>query len=149
MRNKIKELQKKLDIQELSLSEALRLIKVYRQFITYGFIGISAAITDITIFAILYNYNILPEITSNILSTTISIIQSFILNTFFNFKKKDNLLKRFILFFLVCAVGLGASTLMLFVFSTQIGIDANIVKIISLPVVLVIQYTLNKKITFK
>lgn len=146
---KFKKLLEKLDIQEISLREAWRLVKVYREFITYAFIGISALVTDVLLFLVFFNTGLFNAVVSNVLAIIVSIIQSFTLNTLFNFKKTDKILLRFISFFTVCMIGMVISTAFLYVLDEYLGVDTNIAKFLSLPVIIIVQFGLNKKITFK
>lgn len=131
------------------MEKIIELIKERKQFVLYVFIGGSAVLVDLITFAVLYNLvNIAAEI-SNVISVIVATFYSFTLNTLFNFKKKDKLHTRFLLFFGISMVGMLVSTGMLYLFSNVMGIDANIVKVVSLPIILVLQYSFNKKITFK
>ena len=74
---------------------------------------------------------------------------SFILNALITFKVRSDLIKKCCLFFLVAAVGYLMSAIMLSVFVELVKMSALIAKITTLPIILVIQFLLNKHITFK
>ncbi len=131
------------------MEKIIELIKERKQFVLYVFIGGSAVLVDLVTFYILHNIIDIKSELSNVISVIIATFYSFTLNTLFNFKKKDKLQQRFLLFFGISMVGMLVSTGMLWLFSTIMGADANIVKVISLPIILILQYSFNKKITFK
>jgi putative flippase GtrA len=121
----------------------------YRNFLLYAVIGVSGVLLDVLTFFLLYNLAHLNPQFANIISTTVGITNNFLWNTFLNFRKRDRLLSRFARFYVVGVVGLGLTAALLWLFATVLGMDANIVKVGSLPVVLVVQYVLNKKWSFR
>ena len=100
----------------------LNLIKKYIQLIRYFVIGVSAAIIDFAIFFILFNFYDWKAVTSTIVSITAATIWAFSLNAFYNFKIKDNLLLRLAAYSFVSVVGMGISTLLLFIFTDKMGL---------------------------
>lgn len=121
---------------------------VNRNIILYGLIGISGVILDIIFFAVLFNvFNVQKEV-ANIISTSIGITNNFILNTIFNFKVKDKFARRFVTFYFVGITGIILTNILLFIGTDNLGINANIIKILSLPIVFMTQYFINKKLTF-
>jgi putative flippase GtrA len=74
---------------------------------------------------------------------------SFVLNSYFNFKVKDRLLKRALSFYTIGYIGLLISTGILFVGLHIFEIPEMTVKIVSIFIVATIQFILNKTITFK
>jgi putative flippase GtrA len=121
----------------------------HRTLILYFFIGVSASLIDVVGF---FAFHTLLGIIST-LATTYSVvlatIYAFILNAHFNFKQTDRFLFRFLSYSFVSGVGLGISALMLWFFNMRMGFDGNLIKILSLPIVFVVQYLLNKKVTFQ
>lgn len=77
------------------------------------------------------------------------IFTSFVLNRSLNFKVKDKITMRFMSFYMVGIVGLGISELMLYVMITKGGWNEIICKLFSIIVVALIQFLLNKYITFR
>lgn len=123
--------------------------QVAREGILYLIIGGSAVTLDAIIFMILYNIGNLDPVVSTIISITFATIFSFILNAKYNFKKEDKVAKRLVLFSLVSAFGMLVSSTIITVGENKFGIDPNYTKIISIPIIAVIQFVLNKLITFK
>lgn len=127
----------------------LRLLAKYRHFIIYSMIGVTGASLDYLTFLLFTNVFHWNIIFSNILSVTLGVTDSFILNMLFNFKVKDRIFFRAISFYTVGAIGMGLSTLILHIFVTELGFSKTIVKLLSLVVVVIVQYTLNKAISFR
>lgn len=126
-----------------------KIINKYSTLIKYFFIGISAAGIDVAIYFVLFNYYELPALVSTSISIAVATVYAFALNTIYNFQVKDNTFFRLISYSLVSAVGWLISLSLLYYFTDIKGYDGNIIKIISLPLIFVVQYLLNKKITFK
>lgn len=120
----------------------------YRTLVLYAVIGGSGVLLDMVLFFVLFNVADLDHQVSNVISTTVGITNNFIWNSLINFRKSDRLLVRFGRFYLVGISGLLLTALLLWFFSTVLGLDANVVKVGSLPVVVVLQYWLNKRWSF-
>lgn len=120
-----------------------------KNFILYAIIGVSGVTLDFVIFAFLTKVVALDPLVANVISTTFGITNNFVLNAFFNFKKRDALLYRFISFYAVGVVGIVLSTLILRALHDGLGLDPLIAKFVSLIFVLIAQYSLNKKISFR
>lgn len=129
-------------------SAALEQLRLRRQLIVYGFIGVSGATLDILIYLLLYKeFGVYPPLAS-FLSVTIAITNNFILNAKFNFKVSDNLLKRFYSFY---GIGLSGAVLSAIAIAALQAVDVGptIAKLLTIPPIVVGQYILNKKISFK
>ena len=122
---------------------------VSRQLVLYALICASGVLLDYALFLLLFNVAGWHEQVANAVSTTAGITNNFLLNAFFNFRKHDRILLRALRFYTVGAAGIGLTFLLLEVFSGWLGINANLVKALSRPVVLLFQYTVNKKWSFR
>lgn len=120
-----------------------------RTLILYFFIGVSASLVDVVGFFLLFNLYGVPAVVATAVSVSFATIYSFVLNAKFNFKVNDRLGMRLVLFSLVSGTGLLLSAFALYVAHDTYGINGNIVKIASLPVIFVVQFLLNKHISFK
>jgi putative flippase GtrA len=89
-----------------------------------------------------------PALAANAISVGVAVVYSFLANSFFNFKVWNRLLLRFLSFSVVSFLGFLASSLMLIVMSGVLGMDEVLVKVLSLPVVLLLQFGLNTRVTF-
>lgn len=121
----------------------------FRHLILYGLIGGFCATLDFVVYSALCYWDFMPYLCANIISIHIGIFTSFILNRSVNFKVKDKVTTRFLSFYAVGLVGLGISELMLYLMVTKGGLNAIVCKLISIVVVALIQFVLNKYITFK
>lgn len=120
-----------------------------KEMILYLLIGGSAVVIDALLFLFLYNVLDIAPVYSTIISITVATIYSFILNSRYNFKKEDQKVKRLVLFSFVSGVGMAVSSAIIYIAHEKLGVDANIAKILSLPVIAVLQFILNKLITFR
>lgn len=122
--------------------------KLFRQIFIYIFFGGLSTIIDIGIYSYLVHFLKISYLTSNAISSSCGLIASFILNTFFNFKPKDDFFKRFILFIIIGISGILLSQMLLWLFHF-ISSNYIINKIISALIVAAYQFVLNKVITYK
>lgn len=86
---------------------------------------------------------------ANVLGYLAGTLVSFFLNRKITFGVKNKLTQRLAIFLGVAALGFSASALMLWVMVDVISVDAKLAKLITLPMVVVIQFSLNRRITFK
>ena len=126
-----------------------QLYNKFRHLILYGIIGGLCATLDFGIYTLLCHFDVLSYLWANVISIHCGIICSFLLNRTFNFKVKDKTPQRFLSFYVVGLIGLGISELMLYVMVTIGGWNELLCKLISVVVVALIQFVLNKYITFK
>ncbi len=118
-------------------------------FIRYFIIGISGVILDFSVFALLYKVFAIGEVFANIISSFLGFNNNFFLNLFFNFKTKGNFLFRYFSYFGVCIIGIIISTCFLYVSVSKFGFNAFLSKFVVMSLTFVLQYYLNKKITFR
>lgn len=121
----------------------------FRNLILYGIIGGICAALDFAIYSALCYFDIIFYLWANIISVHIGIFTSFFLNRSLNFKVKDKTTQRFLSFYAVGLTGLGISELMLYLMVTVGGMNELLCKLISIVVVALIQFLLNKYITFR
>ncbi len=121
----------------------------HAQFLLYAFIGVGALAVDVSIYAALALGVGWHPLLAHTVSTAIAAIASFLANSYINFKVTDRLLLRFVSFGIVVAIGYIVSSIVIAVGIDVFMIDPLIAKAISLPIVLVLQFTLNTRITFK
>lgn len=123
--------------------------KKYSQFIKYVFIGFSGVIIDITLFTLLTTFLSMNPLIANCFSISAGITNNFILNTLFNFRVKDKILFRFLSFYSIGIVGILLSSLILYIFYTELGFNLLFIKGITIFIVAIMQYGLNRKISFQ
>lgn len=125
----------------------IQLYRRFRELILYGIIGGLCASLDFITYTILCLF--LQYLVANIISVHIGIFCSFILNRQYNFKIKDKTFYRFKLFYLVGLTGLVVSEVLIYFFVDICGINHLVSKIITVFVSALLQFILNKYITFK
>lgn len=123
--------------------------KPSRQFVLYSAIGLSGVTLDVLLFMVLFNLFHLNEELATFISISAAITNNFLLNTHLNFKVKDKLWSRYARFYLVGLTGILLTDLLFFIFVDNLHISANTIKIASLAPVLLLQYSLNKRWSFK
>lgn len=120
----------------------------FNQLVKYVLIGILGLVVDFGTYWILTDININVEI-ANMISSTCGIINNFFWNSYTNFKVHNRMFLRFISYFLVGQITTVFTTISLFIFATKLGFPHLIVKVIATIVATLIQFVLNKFITFR
>lgn len=120
----------------------------FLQLVKYALIGILGLIVDFGVYMIFTYFNVDVEI-ANVISSTCGIINNFFWNSYTNFKVHDRLLLRFISYFLVGQITTVFTTVSLFIFVTKLGFPHLVVKIVATFVAVLIQFVINKVITFR
>ena len=121
---------------------------VSKQFILYGVIGVSGVTIDFLTFYLFVEYFEINYQIANWLSTSLGILNNFFLNAYLNFGKTDRLLIRLFKFYAIGLLGLLITALLLFIMIEVVGVNAMLAKGLSIFVVVLVQYSLNKKISF-
>lgn len=123
---------------------SVNLAKKHRNLILYGFIGLSGVAIDFIIFTILIKFGV-PAVIASVISVSAGIVNNFIWNSHYNFKRTDHIWWRFISFYAVGATGVVLSAIAIIVLHDIIGMDSLIAKLISVPFIVAFQYMFNKK----
>lgn len=121
----------------------------FRHIILYGAIGSLCSALDFSIFSLLCLLQGLPYLWANIFSTHVGIFASFWLNRSYNFKMKDKTPIRFLSFYAVGLIGLGLSSLCLWLMVDTAKWNELLCKLITIVLVAFTQFILNKYITFR
>lgn len=121
---------------------------MFHQAIMYGLIGGGSSLLD-TLCYIFFTRNFeWNKYFSNFLSINLGITCSFFLNTYFNFRKTDKLAKRGLSFFCIGYCGMALSVLLMFIGVDLLRFNDITVKLISIFIVALFQFILNKIVTF-
>jgi len=120
----------------------------YRHFILYGIIGGMSAGLDFLIYTFLCKLGLNYQI-ANVISIHCGIFCSFLFNRRYNFKITDKTLLRFFSFYIVGLTGLALSAILLYAMIDIIAWNEIYAKLLSIIVIAVVQFFLNKFITFK
>ncbi|MFC4499730.1 MULTISPECIES: GtrA family protein [Streptomyces] len=119
-----------------------------RQLVRYTLIGGSGVALDLVVFLLLHNVAGMNEQFANVISTTLAITNNFVLNARFTFERRDRIVVRFLRFYAVGLTGIALTNLLFLAFTDGLGVNANIVKAGSMPLVLALQFVLNRKWSF-
>jgi putative flippase GtrA len=127
----------------------LNLFRKYRLFLLYAIIGGVSASLDFAIFTVLTRFGAINYLIANVISTNCGILNSFLCNRHFNFKVKDKTLRRFLIFYSVGLLGLLVSSIFLWILIEKLSINTLVSKAITIVIITILQFSLNKFITFK
>lgn len=116
----------------------------YDVFIKYCLIGASSVLLDLSTFSLIIIHTKIHYQIANIIGILIGIGNSFYWNANFNFKVKNKYFIRLLKFYSVGFIGLGISSVLLFVLSEKLEIPIIFSKITTIAVVTIIQFALNK-----
>ena len=120
-----------------------------RQFILYALIGLSGALLDLILYLlIVYTTPIAPAVAS-LISVSVAIICNFFLNVRFNFKTRDHIPFRLANFYLIGISGAIISGIIIYTLFNIFGVDATVSKLLTIVPVVLVQYILNRKYSFK
>jgi putative flippase GtrA len=117
-------------------------------FLKYALIGCLGLVVDMGLFYFFTKVLSINYLVSNVMSSSLAVLHNFILNSWITFKVKDKLLLRFISFYSIALAGMAVSSGMLALFIEVFHMDDMISKAISVFVVALLQYFVNKKWTF-
>jgi putative flippase GtrA len=131
------------------MERILSLAAQKRQFLTYCLIGVSGVTVDFGLYWFLTHFIGLHYQTANFISYSAGTLNCFWWNYHFNFKVRNNFWRRLGSFYLVGLMGWAVSLGLLHVLVEWIQLHKLLAKGISLPAVVVLQYSLNKAISFR
>lgn len=118
-------------------------------FIYYVIIGGISASLDFIFYSLFIHVLGIDYLISNVISVNIGILNSFIINRKYNFKVLNKRIQRLTIFYAVGISGLLLSSYLLWFFVENMQMDKTIVKLITIPIIVVFQFTMNKLFTFK
>jgi putative flippase GtrA len=120
-----------------------------RQFMMYCLIGASGAMLDFLIYSMLVKETQLHYEIANAIGYAAGTVLSFFLNVYLNFKTRDALSLRFLLFCGVAFLGWALSAGILYLTVGHLGWDKYFAKLLTIVAVVLLQYNLNRLISFK
>lgn len=119
-----------------------------QQFLLYCLCGGLGVSTDYAVYYLSYSAGLWYQ-GANGLGYLAGTLLSFALNRIFTFGMRDRVLQRLGLFLGVAAVGFSASAALLWALVQFAQIDPRFAKLITLPLVVVLQFALNRRFTFQ
>jgi putative flippase GtrA len=126
-----------------------KLLLQKKQFVLYCVIGLSGTLLDFGVFSLLVRSRLLDVQAANAISYSCGTMLSFILNARFNFRITDKILTRLLCFFGVAFLGWLTSAFLLHVLVDHYHFDKYLSKLATLFVVVLLQYNLNRLLSFR
>ena len=120
----------------------------FRQFVLYAICGGMGISVDLTCYSILVFSGVEYQL-ANAIGYAAGTLLSFFLNRHFTFKTYDRTARRLALFFSAAGVGYLISSAMLWMFVELMKIHPIPSKLMTLAMVLAVQFLINRAITFR
>jgi len=117
------------------------------QFLLYCFCGGIGVTTDYAVYYLAFTNGTWYQ-AANGLGYLSGTLVSFFLNRLITFGVRDRMVRRLFLFLCVASAGFLASALLLWLLVEVASMDARLAKLVTLPMVVVLQFSLNRRITF-
>ena len=117
------------------------------QFLLYCLCGGIGVTTDYFVYYSALTFGVWYQ-TANIFGYLSGTLVSFFLNRKITFGIRDKLAYRLAMFLGVALIGFSVSAVMLWFLVDLMLVDARIAKLLTLPVVVIIQFSMNRRITF-
>lgn len=121
----------------------------FRNLILYGIIGTCSSGLDFLLYTLFVEVFGWHYILSNCFSVLAGITTSFTLNRNYNFRIKDKTRQRFAIFLTIGLCGMLFSNFILYLCIDVVAWNKIVSKLLSIVLVVVFQFLLNKYITFK
>lgn len=118
------------------------------QFLLYCLCGGLGVSSDYLVYHLSIGHGMWYQ-AANVLGYLTGTLVSFTLNRIITFRQRDRVLQRLALFLGVATVGYTASAALLWLLVAQAGLDARLAKLLTLPMVVVLQFALNRRFTFQ
>jgi putative flippase GtrA len=119
-----------------------------KQFLLYCAIGASGVTLDFGIYSLLVKTRLLDYQAANVVGYSSGTLLSFIFNAKFNFRVTNKIFLRLISFLGVAFLGWLVSASLLHLFIGRFDFDKYLSKFATLIVVLLLQYNLNRLLSF-
>lgn len=136
-------------IQHKTETESWVDMRKLKEFTKYIMIAAVGGILDLLLFIVLHTYTDIHIQIVNLISMFTGITTNFILNYHFNFKADSKFFKRYFSFLTIGAVGFSIVSIFVFIFVQNLEWNAIFVKIGATMFATVIQYFLNRYISFR
>lgn len=120
-----------------------------KEFFKYILIAAAGSAIDLLLFILLHTFTDIHIQLVNLISMFTGVTTNYILNYHFNFKADSKFFRRYLSFLTVGAVGFSIIALLVLIFVQLIGWNAVAIKIIATMFATVIQYFLNRYISFR
>lgn len=138
-----------ISLGEQLIGVAKQFLAQKKTFILYSIIGLSGATLDFLVFIVLTKFLPIHYLLANAISTSVGIVNNFILNSKYSFGVRDKMFRRFLSFYAIGLIGLGVASLLLVALVDWAGLAPSASKLLVIIVVVALQYNLNKSISFR
>ena len=118
------------------------------KFLFYCLCGFAGVCSDYFVYSVAVLYGVWYQY-ANIIGYFSGTIVSFYLNSKITFQVQDRVGFRLGLFILIAFLGFLSSVVLLWLMVDYFHLDARIAKLLTLPCVVILQYSLNRRFTFK
>ena len=115
-------------------------------YITIGFFGL---FIDVGSYLLLTNAFYVTPYYANFIAMFVTLNNNFYWNTYFNFKKRDKIARRWLWFMSIGSLGIVVSELLMAYFMDVFFWDDELAKYATIPIIAVMQYSLHKIFTYK
>lgn len=120
----------------------------FHHLFLYGIFGLTAAAVDYSAFFVCTKFAAIPPEFASLIGNIVGFLLTFFCNTFFNFRKSTHILFRFISYLTITIGGMTLSTLLIH-FAKEMTNVYILKAVLVLFVIPLIQFVLNKKITYR
>ncbi|MDO5534496.1 MAG: GtrA family protein [Propionibacteriaceae bacterium] len=118
------------------------------QMVRYGIFGGTGALADFLTFTALHTWFNTPVVATNVVSILVGISVSFLLNSRLTFATTDHPRRRAVRFLSVGLAGMAVSSALIELMVGPLGLDAVLAKLITVPVIALLQFAANRWWTF-
>lgn len=118
-----------------------------KQLVRYGAVGAFSAFIDLSLFSIFVYFGLNPPLVGSA-TYLLGTITSYVLNRKITFNRSDKVILRGALFISVSLIGAAFTSVLLIWTNGLAGLTPIFWRIATLPIVFLIQFLLNKHITF-
>jgi putative flippase GtrA len=120
----------------------------FRQFIFYAICGGTGVTVDLACYSALIFSSVEYQL-ANAVGYAAGTLVSFFLNRHFTFKTYDRTVRRLVMFLATAGIGYAISSTMLWTFVKLLNIHPITSKLMTLAVVLAVQFLINRAVTFR
>ena len=120
-----------------------------RTLLIYCLIGLSGVLLDLIVYFLLIGLSIANYQVANAIGYLSGTLLSFVLNSRYNFRVRDRMIARLLLFCAVAMSGFIASAFAIHILVEVMGINRYLSKVATLVAVVMIQYNLNRRLSFR
>ncbi len=131
------------------MNRVIDLLRSRRTFVLYCAIGATGVGCDVLIYSLLLSLGNTDYQWANAGGYLIGTIVSFILNARYNFKVRNRIAARFLLFGSTALLGYAISVVGLHLLVEYLRLDRYLAKVSTLAAVVLIQYNLNRLLSFR